>query len=370
MGAIAMTRLRTAVLALVTALVALVPAESARALSVQEMARLQGQGETTIWGLGFVMGLPGTGDPANTLPLARQLARLLERGGSPVPNIEELFKGRNVAMVMVTCSIPRTGARRGDKLDVYVRSWHNAESLEGGSLFITPLQGPLPGQGVYAFAEGPVIFEGESLTGGRVLRGATVSADITMDVIAGDGSVTLIVEPGYAGWPTAKLIAGAINSDRQGLDETIGEIARAVDERTVRVSIPPAELPDPGNFIASILEIRLDPSLLSLPARVVVNERKGTIVVSGDVEISAAVISHKDLVVTTVRPVREPTVDNPLIERTRWATVGTAKSERDTARLQELLEALKQLDVPVADQIAILSQLHRNGALHAEFVVE
>lgn len=365
-----MTRLWSVISCLVCVLAALGPAGLARGLSVQEMARLEGQGETTIWGLGFVMGLPGTGDPANTLPLARQLAKLLERGGNPIPNIEELYKGRNVAMVMVTCTIPRTGARRGDKLDVQVRSWHSAKSLEGGSLFITPLQGPLPGQGVYAFAEGPIIFEGASVTGGRVLRGATVSADITMEVISGEGTVTLIVEPGYAGWPTAKLIAGAINSDRQGLDETLGEIARAVDERTVRVAIPPAELPDPGNFIASILEIRLDPSLLSLPARVIVNERKGTIVVSGDVEISASVISHRDLVVTTITPVREPTVDAPLIERTRWATVGTAKTERDTARLQELLEALKQLDVPVQDQIAILSQLHRNGALHAEFVVE
>ncbi|HBS28368.1 MAG TPA: hypothetical protein DEB06_02705, partial [Phycisphaerales bacterium] len=66
-------------------------------LSIQEMARLEGQGETTLWGLGFVMGLPGTGDPANTLPLARQLAKLLELGGSPVPNIEELYKGKNIA---------------------------------------------------------------------------------------------------------------------------------------------------------------------------------------------------------------------------------------------------------------------------------
>ncbi|HBS28369.1 MAG TPA: hypothetical protein DEB06_02710, partial [Phycisphaerales bacterium] len=280
------------------------------------------------------------------------------------------YKGKNIAMVMVTCSVPRSGARRGDRLDVQVRSWHSAKSLEGGSLFITPLQGPLPGQGVFAFADGPLVFEGASITGGKVIRGASVAADISMEVISGQGTVTLIVEPGYAGWPTAKLIAGAINSDRQGLDESLGEIARAMDERTVRVSIPAAELPDPGNFIASILEIRLDPSLLSLPARVIVNERKGTIVVSGDVQISPSVISHKDLVVTTVRPAREPTPEAPIIERSRWTAVGTAPSERDTARLQELLEALKQLDVPVGDQIAILSQLHRNGALHGEFIVE
>lgn len=356
--------------ALAAAVVALGATAAARATSVQELARLQGQGETTIWGLGFVIGLQGTGDPSEHLPLARQLAKLLERGGNPVPKVEELAKGKNIAMVMVTCTIPKEGARKGDRIDVFVQSWHNAQSLDGGRLFITPLQGPLPGQGVYAFADGPLVFEGPSKTSGRVRDGAKLSQNISMRVIDPDGSITLIIEPPYAGWTTSQLIAGAINSERQGFEQATSEMAHAIDERAVKVRIPEAELSDPAGFIADVLEIRLDPSLLALPARVIVNERRGTIVVTGDVQISPAVISHKDLVITTVNPPREPTPQAPVVERSRWARVNTLGGEREQSRVQDLLQALKQLDVPVEDQIAILAKLHRIGRLHAEFVVE
>ncbi len=364
------TRWNRAVRALLCASLALILATPARALSVQEIARLHGQGETTLWGLGFVIGLAGTGDPSETIPLARQLARLLERGGNPVPKIEELAKGKNIAMVMVTCTVPKEGARRGDTIDVFVQSWHKAQSLEGGRLFITPLQGPLPGQGVFAFAEGPMVFEGDSVTTGLVRSGARVAQDISMNVIAPDGSITLIVEPPYAGWTTSRLIAGAVNADRMGLDESAREIAFAQDDRSIKVHIPEAELSDPANFIAAVMDIRLDPSLLSLPARVIVNERKSTIVVTGEVQISPAVIAHKDLVITTLRPPVPATPENPALDRSRWTDVATTGGERDRARVQDLLEALKRLDVPVADQIAILAKLHKIGRLHAELIVE
>lgn len=357
--------------ALVCAALALLMAvRPAAALSVQEISRLSGQGETTLWGLGFVVGLAGTGDSSDNLPLARQLAKLLERGGNPVPLVGELAKGKNIAMVMVTATVPKHGGRRGDKLDISVQAWHRAQSLAGGRLFITPLQGPLPGQGVYAFAEGAIIFDGPTLTSGRVREGCNISRDISMQTIDRDGSMTLVIEPAYAGWTTSQLLASIINSERQGLEDTATEIARAMDERTVRVEIPEEERPDPANFIASILEIRMDPTLLSLPARVIVNENKGTIVVTGDVQISPAVIAHKDLVITTILPPREPTPANPVVLRSRWAAVNTTKDERAAARLQDLLEALKQLDVPVGDQIAILSKLHKIGRMHCEFVVE
>lgn len=356
--------------ALIGVALALCLAGNAHALSVQDLARLHGQGESDLWGLGFVTGLGGTGDPASTTPAARQLARLLQNGGNPIPDIDELAKGKNIAMVMVTCKAPKEGARRGDKLDVIVSSWHNAKSLQGGQLFLTPLQGPLPGQGVYASATGPLVFEGDSLTSARVRGGATITHDIMMPVIDRDGSITLVIEPAYAGWGTAQLIASAINSERQGLEETAIELARAIDERTVRVLIPEAELPDPANFIANVMAIRLDPSLLSMPAKVIVNERNGTIVVTGDVQISPVVITHRDLVITTINPPIEPTPDAPAITRTRWTTLATEGNDRDQTRVQDLLEALKQLDVPVSDQIAILAKLHKIGRLHGEYVVE
>lgn len=355
---------------IVSACLALFAAPSTFALSLQEMTRLEGQGETTLWGLGFVTGLAGTGDPSENLAMARQLARLLQNGGNPIPDLEDLAKGKNIAMVMVTMTVRKEGARRGDKFDVSVQAWHSAPSLEGGQLFLTPLQGPLPGQGVYAFASGPVTFDGPSRTSGRVREGGQISRDIVMSTIASDGTLTLIIEPAYAGWTTSQLVASVVNSERRGLDDRSGEIAYALDERTVRVRIPEEELVDPAYFIASIQEIRLDPSLLSMPARVIVNERRGTIVVTGDVQISPSVISHKDLVVTTVRPPREPTPANPQVERTRWARLDTTKNERELGRLEDLLQTLKSLDVPTTDQIAILQKLHKIGRIHCEFIVE
>ncbi|MEO1129790.1 MAG: flagellar basal body P-ring protein FlgI [Planctomycetota bacterium] len=345
-------------------------ASSAHALSIQQMTYLRGTGETTLWGLGFVVGLPGTGDKGESLPMARQLAALLERGGNVVPSLEELADAQNIAMVMVTCTIPREGARKSDTFDVHVQAWHEASSLEGGRLFITPLTGPLPGQGVYSFAEGPVILDGTTPTVGRVRGGARMSRDIEMNVIDQTGTISLNIRPEYAGWTTAKLLANTINQDRQGFRETTTEIARAVDARTVTVAIPEPELADPANFIGNVLSIRLDASLLELPARVIVNERTGSIVLTGDVQISPAVIAHENLVVTTVTPPLEPTPDTPAVRRSNVTALGRPEGERPAARLSDLLEAMKALDVPVADQIAILAKMHEIGHLHAEFIIE
>lgn len=339
-------------------------------LTLRDLTRLEGHGESTLRGLGFVMGLPGTGDSGTTPPLARQLAKLLEVSGNPIAGIEELVATRNIAMVMVTCTIPKEGARRGDKFDCYIQAWHNAKSLEGGRLFITPLLGPRPGQGVYAFAEGDVILDGQTLTSGRARLAARVSEDIVHHTIAPTGTVTLVIEPQYAGWGTARLIADLINSDRQGLDTTLIEIARAVSEREVVVAVPEPELDDPSGFVANVQDIPMDPSLLPLPAKVIVNERRGTIVVTGNVSISPAVISHRDLVITTVTPPREPTPDRPRVVQSSWTDVQTTVNDRDRTRLLDLLEALRQLSVPVRDQMAILKELHRLGHLHAEFVEE
>jgi len=368
-------RLRVCVfLALLGAFVAPGAPVAQGSLALRDLARLSGQSESDLRGVGFVMGLPGTGDSPAVVPMARQLAELLEQSGSPVPDLAELLATRNIAMVMVTCTVPKEGALPGDKFDVHVQAMFDAESLVGGRLFITPLLGPkasAPGERfVWAYAEGELVFDGATPTVARSRRAAQVVAPIPMRTVARDGTITLVVHPRYAGWTTTRLIADAINSDRQGFDGTLVEIARAVNEREVRVSIPEPELEDPSGFIAGVQEINLDPSLLSLPAKVVVNDRRGTIVVSGNVQISPAVISHRDLVITTVTPEREPTPQQPEVIQSSWAGVETSADDRQRAALEDLLEALRQLNVSVQDQIAILRELHRLGHLHAEFVEE
>ena len=349
---------------------ALAGAREARALTVQELATLDGTAPDRLWGLGLVIGLQGTGDSSQTLPMLRQLARLLENGTNVVPSVEELVKTRNVAMVMVTCSLPRDGARRGEVYNLHVQALHDAKSIVGGELFITPLQGPLPGSGVYAFGAGRVEPDGSLNTVGLVRQGATMSYDIRKRVVDGSGMIRLHVRPSFAGWTTTRMIATAINQDRQGFDETAPEVARAVDGKTIEVQIPGPERRDPAGFISSVLSIRLDPSLLNLPARVIVNRRTGSIVVDGRVGISPVVISHANLVVTTVNPPQAPTPEFPEVRRTSATAVGNPATERSTARLEDLLDAMRALDVPIEDQIAILAQMHAIGNLHAELIVE
>ncbi len=356
-----------AALALVVALLgALCPI--ADAASVKEIARLEGQGKSVLRGFGLVIGLPGTGDSAEDLIVARPLAKLLENEGNPIANFDELANSRSVALVMVTCEIPATGARTDDQLDVFVSTINSAPSLAGGRLFLAPLRGPLPGQGVYGFAEGPVSIEGTNPATGRVRGGATLVRSIDMQTISPDGTIQLVIDPAYAGWSTTQLFASIINQHRLGLEETGEELARAITERVVRVRIPDVERPDPANFIADIMAIRFDASLLDLPARIIINEREGAIVATGNVEIGPTLITYRDLVINTAAPTPQGAAQ--VATPSRWATVHTNARPSEAARLQDLLTAFRQIDLTVDDQIAIINMLRRSGNLHAEIVVD
>ena len=348
------------------ALGALTP--TARATSVQELVRLQGQGESVLQGLGLVIGLPGTGDSGEDLIVARPLAKLLENSGNPIGGFDELANSRSVALVMVTARIDKSGARPDDAVDVTVTALNNPQSLEGGELFLAPLRAPLPPHEVYAIAQGPIVIEGDTLTRGVVRGGGHVTREILTPTIARDGTITLLINPNVAGWTTAQLLADVVNQHRLGFDRQGEPIATALDERTVRIRIPSTDLSDPAGFIADIMSVRFDPSLLKLPARVVVNEREGIIVMTGDVEISPTAVTHGDLIITSVTPPGAGAGAQPTSPG-RWATLSTSRIPQETARLQDLLTAFKQLDVSVEDQIAILMQLHRTGALHAELIV-
>ncbi len=339
-------------------------------VSIQELSHLEGEGESELWGYGLVTGLPGTGDSSEFLPMARQLAQLMENGGNPVPDLSELAGGRSVAMVMVTCRTPAKGMRRGDAFDCYVTSMHNAKSLRGGRLFLTPLLGPTRGAGVYAFARGDITIEGTAETTGRVRDGASVVTDHRPMTVQADGSVRLIVKPEYANWTTTRLIANTINDDQSGIDDSLTNIAKAVDERTVVVSVPRANLANPAQFIAHILAINIDQSLLELPARVIINERTGTIAMSADVEISPVAVTTSGLQVTILRPEIPPTPEAPQRIGRQWTGLDTIGDERGAARLEDLLRAMEALDVPIEDRIAVLQQIHDIGHLHAELIFE
>jgi len=341
------------------------------AVSLQELVRLEGYGSDEIWGLGLVLGLEGTGDGGDMPANARPLAQLLERGGNALPELEELAKTRSAALVMVSAKLPEEGVKRGDVVDVQVTTMLTAKSLQGGRLFLAPLVGPMPGQGVFAMASGEVTLDGLTRTSGRVRGGARMIADIEKSVVTERGTIRLSIRPQYASWTTTTLIASQVNQDRRGfLTDDAQRLAIALDERTVEVRIPEPYLSDPSGFISDILKVQFDESLLALPARVIVNEARGQVAISGNVTFSPAAVSHANLVVTVVTPDIVPTPLNPRVESWSVTGVDTTGDARSLAKLSDLMDALRQLEVPVRDQIAILHQLHKLGALHGEFIVE
>jgi flagellar P-ring protein precursor FlgI len=334
--------------------------------TVKELTRIRGEGESVIQGLGLVMGLSGTGDSGKELTLARPLAQVLANNFNAPEALRELNGVKSVALVMVTCRTPAIAAKSDDRLDVTVTTLGTASSLKGGVLYLTPMTEPRPGGKAYAVAYGKIEIEDkESPTTGKVSGGAQIIRDLPSMAI--ESSFELIIDTQASGWSTAKLLASVINENAQPQGPAV---AFAIDQRTIRVEIPEHERPAKAAFLDRALSAPVPTSLLDLPATVMCNARTGVIVVTGDVEISPGLISHKDLVITTTVPTPQPSVINPLVEQTRYTALDTQNRPKERAKLSDLLSAFKQLDVAPAQQIEVLQLLHKTGRLHARLVMD
>lgn len=347
------------------------PALGQRAL--REIARIQGQNEYKLQGIGLVVGLPGTGDSGDELVMARPLAATLRAYGNDIPTFDDLASTRSVALVMVNARVPRAGARVGDQLDVTVSALHSASSIEGGVLLASPLTPAVRGQTdkVYAIAGGKILMEDANTPTVGVVRNA---ADVVADVIntpAIRGGFDLIIDAPYRGWGAAGEIAAEINQQYLLTTSRLAEpLARAISPSAVRVTVPTGERADPALFVGEIMQTDISGALRSLPAQVICNTRSGIILVTGDVMVSPAVITHNDLTITTTVPPIEPDPETPRVRQSRWAAVETDARPSQAARLQDLLEAFDQLDVPARDQIQILQMLHKAGKLHAKLLID
>lgn len=340
--------------------------------SVKDIAHIEGQGEFILRGVGLVVGLQGTGDSGKELAVARPLAEMLKNNGNAVALPSELASSKAAALVSVTCVISPRGAKVGDNVDVIVSVLNSAKSLKGGQLYLTAMLGPYKTSPAYALAEGPVDLEtGGVETRGRVRGGARIIRDAVPPPV--EDTFNLILDPPFAGWAAASQVAIAINSKAQ--PEALGlggapAVAHAVDDRTVRVTVPAAERADRAGFIADVLSAEVSLAQLELPAQVIYNQRTQAIIVTGDVEISPVAISHKDLTITTVTPAPVPSVANPVTESERWAGMKMNAKPAQTAKLSDLLGALKQLNVSPEEQINILQMLHKTGKLQAKLIMD
>lgn len=370
------------------------PPPAAMAVKIGDVTHLQGSRVNRLVGYGLVVGLNGSGDGGKYVPAMQALAKAHERFANPVVTLDELKNAKNVAIVLVEAALPRDGAREGERVDVQVSSIGAAKSLQGGRLLITPLVGPHPQdtRGAMALASGPLHLEDTALpTVAKIAQGATLEQDWVHNYIAlgrdlaiarnGGGSqnlawlrpnepyVTFVIDESVAGWGVANTIAQAINADvsiTASTADASNQIATACDPRTVAVRLPEAERLDPAPFLAR-LEI-LDLFMQFAEARVTINRRTGTIVMTGDVEIAPAVVSHKGLTVETLVPERPPTIENPKVVRQEF--VGLDPTHKGGAKLVDLLEAMNRVQVPAADKIAIIDQLKKTGKLYATVVEE
>jgi flagellar P-ring protein precursor FlgI len=363
--------IRTVFTALLLAL-ALTPAHAAR---IKDLADIRGVRPNQLVGYGVVVGLNGSGDSDKTRFTVQSVVSMLSRMGIRVD--AKGLKLKNVAAVIVTAELPAF-ARVGNNIDVTVSSLGDAKSLTGGTLIVTPLRGH-DGQ-IYAMAQGPISVGGFSVeaqgggasetknhpTVARIPDGALVEREINMDLAARD-SIALQIRD--ADFTTAARMAKTINMNLGGA------FAVSPDPGTVNVQVPPPYAGRIVDFISIVERLEVTPDAI---ARVVVNERTGTIIMGQDVKIAPVAVAHGNLTVS-VRRKEEATPAAPLTPGDTTVTQNSdiqAKEEKvplvelqEGATLADVVGALNRLGATPRDMITILQAIKRAGALRADVEV-
>ena len=331
---------------------------------IRDVVHLQGARTNELMAVSLVVGLAGTGD--GKLPeTMRSLEELLHRFGVKQADLSGL-NAANVALVHVTATVPEHGARDGDRLDVKVSSINGAKSLKGGRLVQCPLLGPMagprPGPVDYALASGELVLEDPASPTVAVVKGGAVMECDLRPVLVQNGRIALALDRDHATFAIASTIAKVINDAEAELGKPI---ASANGPGEVLVRVPTAELAAPADFISRILDL---PVLMpDLKARIVINRRSGTIVITSDVRVDPVIFSLRGLTINTIVPPPVPTPEQPRVDTQRFCLFAPDKSRAGTTA-QQLLDAFNVLQVPLEDQVAAIWELKRAGRLHAEVI--
>jgi len=351
---------------------------SSQQTRVKDVASIEGIRDNQLVGYGLVVGLRGTGDSQQTVFPAQTLISALEKMGVTVPQSggtqsAQNMQIRNMAAVFVVATLPPF-SRSGAKIDVTVSSAGDARSLEGGVLLMTPLYGP-DGQ-IYAQAQGPLVLGGYAIaaagnvrqmnhpTTARIPSGALVERAVPFDL---SQLKTLDVVLNDADFHTAERMAGAIN-------KALGNVrAHAVDSRRVEVTPNPSE--DRAALLDVIEGVEID---VSPRARVVVNERTGTVVIGGTVRLQPVSILHGGLAVNVIS---EPMVSQPgpfsngttqVVNQTTVQAQDRPVNRIDLkqgATVEDLVQELQATGAGARDVISILQAMKEAGALEADLEV-
>lgn len=339
------------------------------AVKIRDLASVQGIRDNQLFGYGLVVGLNGSGDKQQTEFTVQTLTNMLDRMGITVNQND--VKVKNVAAVMVTAKLPAF-AKNGNKIDVTVSSIGDAKSLEGGTLLLTPLSGA-NGQ-IYAVAQGPLSVGGMNVKAG----GAQVTKNHPTVGVIPNGAIVekeipFALESDYFDLSFEALGIADIVQAKSAINSFIGTpVATITSPTSIRVDIPGEFKNSYYDYLSSLLNIEIQPETF---ARVIVDERTGTIVMGSDVKISTVAVAHGNLTITITNQVdiSQPApfsdgetvvANNPEIEVAEDQSKLMVVPEGVT--ISDLVKALNAIGVTPRDLISILQAIKAAGALHAE----
>jgi flagellar P-ring protein FlgI len=349
--------------------------EPAGNVRLRDLVMVAGARDNQLVGFGLVVGLAGDGDK-DPVYTQQTIANMLRRYGINVP--ATTLSAKNVAVVMVTANI-QAFVKQGARIDVQVASMGDAKSLQGGVLLQTPLLGA--DNKVYAVAQGPIAVGGFSVgTGGgggatvtknhptvaQIIEGAIVEREIPAEIVHDDTVELLLREPSFI---SVALMANAIN-------QVFTNSAHAIDSTSVQVHMPPGAENNPIDFIAALESLEITPDT---PARIIINERTGTIVATANVKISSCAVACGNI---TINIASTLDVSQPAPFSRGGQTVVTPNTTTDVTEkkaalvtfpelptVEKVAAALNTLGVTPRDMMAIFQAMKQAGALQAELLI-
>jgi flagellar P-ring protein precursor FlgI len=350
-------------------------AAHADGVRLRDLVMVAGARDNQLVGYGLVVGLAGDGDK-DPIYTQQTVANMLRRFGVNVP--ATTLSAKNVAVVMVTADIPAF-VKNGSRIDVQVSSMGDAKSLQGGVLLQTPLLGA--DNKVYATAQGPIAVGGFSLgTGGgggatvtknhptvaQIAGGAIVEREIPTTIVRDNTVELLLREPSFI---STALMADAIN-------QVFTNSAHAQDSTSVQVRMPDGAQNDPVDFIARLEDVEITPDT---PARIIINERTGTIVATADVQISSCAVACGNITIDIASSldVSQPSPFSKTGQTTVTPHTSTDVTENKASLItlpelptvEKVAAALNTLGVTPRDMMAIFQAMKQAGALQAELII-
>ena len=342
---------------------------------IKDIANFEGVRQNQLIGYGLVVGLNGTGDTLNNIPFTRQsLQAMLERLGVNIRG--QTIRTGNVAAVMVTANLPAFGTQ-GTRIDVTVSAMGDSKSLQGGTLLVTPLLGA--DGNVYAVAQGSLAISGFQAEGeaakitrgvptvGRISNGALIEREIEFNLNRQNQLRLALRNPDFT---TAKRIASAIN------DYIGSPTAEPIDQSTVVITLPPKSATNIVGFLTQIEQLQIEPDI---PARIVIDERSGVVVIGRDVRVSVVAVAQANLTVTVSET---PEVSQPapfarrgttrVVPRTSIGVQEDGKKMfvvREGVSLQQVVDGLNAMGIGPRDMITILQAIKAAGAIQADIEV-